>query len=188
MFLLGHLGLTLLAVWLLRPLLPAGDGVPVGYVLVGALLPDLIDKPLGHVLLGWDNGRLWAHTLLFAVALLGLATYVGSRWGLTMGVATLIHQGLDQAWLDPASWLWPLAGPFPTGVSAGVPEWWAALLSDPFLWTTEALGGLALVALLFGPWLGLGSRWWQPSAPSPSQPAEDVVPEAARREAEAARE
>lgn len=173
-FLLGHLGLTLLAARSLRPLLPAGEGVPVGFVLVGALLPDLVDKPLGHAILGWENGRLWGHALAFAAVLLAGALYAGSRRGLALGAATLVHQGLDQVWVDPTSWLWPLLGPFPVGVSGGVPDWWVALLSDPFLWSTEALGGLALLGLLVLPRLGLATRWWRASAPTAAEASGDA--------------
>lgn len=163
-FPLAHLGLTLLVARLLAPFTWAGERFPVGFLLVGALLPDAIDKPLGHLLLGWDNGRLWAHTLLFAALLAGLAIAAASRRWSALALGTVCHQLLDQAWQDPASWLWPLAGAFPREVSAGVPDWIGAILSDPFLWTTEAAGLLVLVALLLVPWLGSRPRWWRAPA------------------------
>lgn len=41
-------------------------------VLKGAILPDLIDKPVGEIILSQSrsNGRLFAHMLLFAFILL----------------------------------------------------------------------------------------------------------------------
>src|SRR6266545_7870475 len=68
-FLLGHLGIGLGLAWLLSWRSP----VRVDYrlVLFGAILPDLIDKPLGYVF-GLET-RLWAHTLLFLFVVLGLS-------------------------------------------------------------------------------------------------------------------
>lgn len=164
-FLLGHLGLTLLVARLVAPFTGTGERFPLGFLLVGALLPDLIDKPLGHALLGWDNGRLWAHTLLFASLIVALALARASRRLGALGLGTVCHQLLDQAWQDPTSWLWPMAGPFPREVSAGVHDWIAAILSEPFLWATEVAGLFSLVALLLVPWLGSSPRWWRPTAP-----------------------
>lgn len=164
MFLLGHLGLTLLAARILAPLARLEERFPLEFLFVGALLPDLIDKPLGHLLLGWDNGRLWGHTLLFAAVLVALGLATASRRFGALGLGTVCHQLLDQAWQDPTSWLWPMAGAFPRQVSAGVPDWIAAILGDPFLWTTEAAGLLALVFLLLVPWLGSSPRWWRKPA------------------------
>jgi GTP-binding protein len=39
-------------------------------VLIGSMLPDLIDKPLGGVILPLGNGRIYSHTLLFLLAVL----------------------------------------------------------------------------------------------------------------------
>lgn len=167
MFVLGHLGLTLFAGRLLAPLASSGERFPVGFLLVGALLPDLIDKPLGHALLPWDNGRLWAHTLLFAGLLIGLAVLTASRRVSAVGLGTAIHQLLDQAWQDPASWLWPFAGPFPRSVSTGMPDWLTIIATDPFIWATELAGLVALGAFLAAPWLGWTPRWWAPGEPAP---------------------
>jgi hypothetical protein len=178
-FLLGHLGLTLLVGRLFVPFATSREPFPLGFLLAGGLLPDLVDKPLGHVLLGWDNGRLWAHTLLFASLIAVLALALASRRLGALAGGTAIHQLLDQAWLDPASWLWPLAGDFPRGVSSGAPDWLASLASDPFVWITEGLGLLALAGLLALPLLGVGPRWWTPTGElRPRQtPAADVEPE-----------
>ncbi|PSG98076.1 hypothetical protein BRD56_02130 [Thermoplasmatales archaeon SW_10_69_26] len=176
MFVLGHLGFTLIGARLLAPALRRGASFPVGFLLVGALLPDLVDKPLGHVILPWDNGRLWAHTLLFTVLLAALAWGTASR---RLGATSLgvgFHQLLDQIpWQDPGAWLWPL-GSFPREVSAGVPDWWAALLTDPYLWTTETIGLLAVASLLVLPMLGWRPAWWRGPASDASAPGPVPVP------------
>ncbi|OEU51521.1 MAG: hypothetical protein BA871_09955 [Desulfuromonadales bacterium C00003096] len=39
------------------------------FIAIGVILPDLIDKPIGRILLGESvaNGRLFGHTLLFVL-------------------------------------------------------------------------------------------------------------------------
>src|SRR5207247_8828092 len=90
MFLLGHLGIGLGLAWLLSWKSPTR--IDYRWVLFGAILPDLIDKPLGF-LTGLDS-RLWAHTFLFLFAILALG-FVPSLRGLPLvrvGVAThLLH-------------------------------------------------------------------------------------------------
>src|SRR5438876_766918 len=68
MFLLGHLGIGLGLAWLLSWKSPTR--IDYRWVLFGAILPDLIDKPLGF-LAGLDS-RLWAHTFLLLFAILAL--------------------------------------------------------------------------------------------------------------------
>src|SRR5438132_5176364 len=59
-FLLGHLGIGLGLAWLLS----TRSSVRIDYrlVLLGSILPDVIDKPLAFLLS--LEGRLWAHTFL----------------------------------------------------------------------------------------------------------------------------
>src|SRR2546430_17132957 len=68
-FLLGHLGIGLGLAWLLS----TRSSVRIDYrlILVGSILPDLIDKPLAFLLS--LEGRLWAHTFLFLFAILALS-------------------------------------------------------------------------------------------------------------------
>ena len=60
-----HLGGTL---WLFRWIF-RDPTVDVRYLSLGAILPDLIDKPIGTVLASavFGASRLWGHSLLFAV-------------------------------------------------------------------------------------------------------------------------
>jgi len=79
MFLLGHLGIGLGLAWLLSWKSPTR--IDYRWVLFGAILPDLIDKPLGF-LTGLDS-RLWAHTFLFLFPILALS-FVPSLRGLRL--------------------------------------------------------------------------------------------------------
>jgi hypothetical protein len=98
MFVLGHLGI---GSWLAaRRVSPQ----QIGWLLFGALLPDLVDKPLYYALvlatgrraaeLGLISGtRTLGHTLLFAIALWAvLPRRIG--WPLALGIAT--HLLLDE--------------------------------------------------------------------------------------------
>src|SRR5436309_15961922 len=106
MFLLGHLGIGLGLAWLLSWKSPTR--IDYRWVLFGAILPDLIDKPLGF-LAGLDS-RLWAHTFLFLFAILALS-FVPSLRGLRLigfGVAT--HLLLELIWNQPAIVLYQAYG------------------------------------------------------------------------------
>ncbi|MDP2218000.1 MAG: metal-dependent hydrolase [Methanolobus sp.] len=87
------------------------------YVIVGSMLPDIIDKTVGMILFAdtFANGRIFAHALLFVVVL-GAAGYYFYTQGqgdyrvLTLAGASLIHQLLDSMWKTPVTFLWPLLG------------------------------------------------------------------------------
>lgn len=97
------------------------DRLLVAAAVIGSVLPDLIDKPLGFLITGTVGyGRIYAHTLLFFLVLL-LAGIIVWRMcsprachlvGAT-AAGVLSHQLLDAMWLEPSTWYWPLLGPFP---------------------------------------------------------------------------
>ncbi len=119
MFPLGHLGLTLALVLVARRGF-ADFRVDYRLLLVGALLPDLIDKPLSLVL-GFA-GRNVAHTLLFTLTLTFFFLVLRSRPTLrsrkALWVALLLafaigsgtHLLLDRMWALPEILLWPFLG------------------------------------------------------------------------------
>lgn len=159
MFPLGHLGLTAALGealarrgWLPRPL-------DYRVLLVGALLPDLVDKPLALVF-GID-GRNVAHSLLVASGLTALlllplrAPRRDPRRGarrpanprplLTVGLWT--HLLLDRMWLTTFALFWPFKGVgFPPG-SLELPGLLAAL-AEPYVLGGEVAGAAILAALL----------------------------------------
>lgn len=157
MFPLGHLGLTLaLVVWPLKRYLPMR--VDYRVLLAGALLPDLIDKPLSLIL--GVGGRAVAHTLLFALALslpflLLRSKAVSSRrqifWTaipLALAIGTWTHLLLDRMWALPEILFWPFLG-FAFPLDPFDPFIFLAGFQDPYVLAGEVLGGLALGYLVW---------------------------------------
>lgn len=117
MYLLAHAMAGILIGLLLAII--ADDRRAVALAALGAVLPDLIDKPLGHIVLAGtvDYGRIYFHGLtvlaLFVVA--GLLLYHHRRRiGLLAVAAGMVsHQILDGMWWHPIEWFWPFLGPLP---------------------------------------------------------------------------
>jgi len=111
---LWHVGGTIAAVrYVFRD--PAMD---LRFPAVGAVLPNLVDKPVGLLL--WNDrfgtGRLWGHTLVFSVVLLVAVMTLTRRGSLArrqwlgLPIGTLLHLLLDGMWSSPETFWWPLAG------------------------------------------------------------------------------
>lgn len=86
------------------------------YLAIGALLPDLIDKPVGKVLFAsiLANGRIIGHTMLFSLllALIGIYIYKKNKGlgGITLAAGSFLHLVEDQMWDQPLTLFWPLFG------------------------------------------------------------------------------
>lgn len=129
-------------------------------VLVGSILPDLIDKPVGRLFFEdvFQNSRLFGHTLLFSVVLLfgiqlTLRGATARRWFI-LPIACMIHLGLDAMWNDPVTLFWPLFGSnFPV---VPVGNYWLEVLLRPFSHPAEllkelvGLASLSYLAVAFG--------------------------------------
>lgn len=126
MFFFGHVGITLGIFYSLSRLSSKNDfWAAVPYVVVGSLLPDIIDKPLGRIIFADEigSGRIYSHTLLF-VTLLGLAGYYFYRQGqpylLIIAAATFCHLLEDGMWNSPVVLFWPFLGwEFPRDTISG---------------------------------------------------------------------
>lgn len=152
MFVLGHLGLGKLIA--ARPY--RGFSAPEKRAFfTGALLPDLIDKPLFYIPF-WLTGRrvgilsgthLFAHTGLFLLVLTAAARFRRSSLlrALAIGVAT--HFVLDCVGLsmDLRTLLWPLFGwHFPVYPFRNLEQHlWTVM--NPITLAGELLGGAALL-------------------------------------------
>jgi len=125
-------------------------------LMIGSLLPDIIDKPVGQYFFveTFHNGRIFSHTLLFLVLLsaAGLIIYKTKHqiWMLSLAAGTLSHLVLDGMWGIPATFLWPLMGWrfSPIELTGLVGKMLDALVSDPVIYTSEIIG-LAII-LWFG--------------------------------------
>jgi inner membrane protein len=112
MILFGHLGLTY-AAFRSFDRLTSNNKIDYRPVLVGAILPDLLDKPL-ITLISQDSihsGRIFSHTLIFNLLLLivGLLLWKFKKkpWLVTLAAASLFHLFLDSMHLYPDILLWP---------------------------------------------------------------------------------
>lgn len=112
-------------------------------VLAGAVLPDIIDRPIGRIFFerSYETSHLWGHTMAFVLAMMIVVTVAlrgdaARRW-FVLPVAVLVHLALDGMWNDPVTLFWPLFGvrfpPMPTD------SYWLDVLLRPF---THPLVGL----------------------------------------------
>lgn len=151
-----HLGATL---WLFRWIF-RDPKVDVRFLFIGAMLPDLVDLPVGTLLLAdrYSTGELWSHSLLIPtlyMSLVLLSTRRGRRrraW-MALGVGWLFHLLLDGMWVNQEVFLWPFFG---WAIPLGEPPFWALAweraMSDPWRWIKEAVGLGYLIWL----WIAMG--------------------------------
>lgn len=150
--LLWHLGTTtLIARYVFRD--PEMD---LRWLAVGALLPDIVDKPIGSIF--WNDvfhaHRLFAHALVAPVAGLVLVLAVTRRGtasrkaAIALVLGWFVHLFLDGVWVSPEGFLWPLFGvDFPRTAGSEFGTLLADLISNPLVWVGEAVGAGYLVYL-----------------------------------------
>jgi LexA-binding, inner membrane-associated putative hydrolase len=93
----------------------AVGGFDYRLVALGALLPDIIDKPLAWFLLfdRVEDDHLLAHTLIFGIVLAVAGLILASRgdWRLaSIAFGVLLHRLCDPIWPELSTVLWPLYG------------------------------------------------------------------------------
>jgi hypothetical protein len=131
---------------------------------VASLLPDIIDKPLGMLLLGdvYGTGRLFCHALVFPVALAvaGAALWHARRAStlLILAYGSALHLVLDGMWREPEVLFWPLTSiPAQAGYSG---DWLVrmlqGLLTNPAAYVPEIAGAIILAPLGFAILRGTG--------------------------------
>jgi membrane-bound metal-dependent hydrolase YbcI (DUF457 family) len=121
--------------------------VDVRFLAFGALLPDLIDLPLGTLLLAdsLSTGEAWAHSLLapsLATVIVLLATRRGRRrraW-MALVVGMFFHLLLDGMWMTTEVFLWPFFGSIPHGPSPYWADVFTRAFADPWRWGREIVG------------------------------------------------
>jgi inner membrane protein len=133
------------------------------FVIAGSLLPDIIDKPIGHYFFyeTFGNGYLWGHTLLFLI-FLTLAGYltnviVKRNYILLLAFGCFIHLILDFMILNPRVFLWPLLGlTFEKGTSRPFGEWLLGLVTQvvdkPWIAIPEVTGAIITIWFIWLLW------------------------------------
>jgi membrane-bound metal-dependent hydrolase YbcI (DUF457 family) len=123
------------------------------WILVGAVVPDIVDGLLSLTVYDGDAGRGVAHSILAVVAV-AVAVLLSTRgatrisvFGLAVG--WLLHLVADGMWSAPETFLWPAFGPGFSATPAEPYSW--DLFIHPFAhlatWGGELLGLAALVYL-----------------------------------------
>lgn len=124
-------------------------------VIAGALLPDIIDKPIGTAF--FSNGRIFGHSLLFAIILLGIGVLLyrgkGRTGMLVLSLGSTGHLILDQMWQNSHTLFWPLFGwSFPALAPGAwffsLANWISALTTNYYALAGEIIGGLVMLWLL----------------------------------------
>ena len=134
-----------------------GESFDVRLVLLASIFPDIVDKPLGQVLLREtvSNGRIYCHTLLFLalVTVLGLLVYwrLSWTWLLVIAFGTGTHLVLDSMWRWPQTLFWPAYGW--TFEKLDLDHWidrvWHGLLTDSALYVVEIIGLMVMAWFLW---------------------------------------
>ncbi len=129
------------------------DRIDIRLLLIGSLLPDIIDKPIGRFLFRetFNNGSIFCHTLLFLIVItaggLYLYRYRNKTWLLALSFGTFIHLILDGMWLAPQTLLWPLYGfSFERiDVNSWIQHLFYNLLNKPVVGIPELVGAAIII-------------------------------------------
>ena len=126
--------------------------VDIRILIIGSVLPDIIDKPVGQLLLAdtYSSGRIFCHTLLFAVLITLVGLYLKKRWNknwlLVLSFGSFMHLILDQMWASPITLLWPAYGL--VFESEDLTYWMEnilhSLITDPGMFIPELIGAAIL--------------------------------------------
>jgi len=163
MLLFGHLGITLGSFEAATSVYRSLSKKPLSLIpyypaiLIGSMLPDIIDKPLGGIILKniLGNGRIYAHTLLFLLGLFAIGSYFWFRFhsntGLIIALGCMVHDILDELWLQPHTLLWPAFGwSFPKENSQEwLNVWLTGLMHDSRVYVPELIGFTIFFGLIY---------------------------------------
>jgi inner membrane protein len=97
-------------------LIEGTKGLDLRFVIIGSLLPDIIDKPIGRYFFNntFGTGQIYCHTLLFAILLFLAGFLIAFKYKnsfmLMLAFGTFVHLILDGMWQKPNILLWPIFG------------------------------------------------------------------------------
>ena len=130
-----------------------GRRIDIRLLLIGSLLPDIIDKPVGQVFFRetLSNGRIFCHTLLFLIIITLAGSYLyryrSKIWLLVLSFGTFMHLVCDQMWRSPRTLLWPVYGL--AFERADLTDWMSnmlyALLTYPEVYIPELVGAVIII-------------------------------------------
>jgi len=128
------------------------DRMDLRMLVLGALLPDAVDTPIGLLFYDRFGGvRLFSHGLVFA-SIVMVTVVLATRRGrprklwMPLAIGLLFHLLLDAMWLAPETLWWPLLGVDFTPAGAGsVSDYLSELVTDWRMWCGEFVGLAYLV-------------------------------------------
>lgn len=130
------------------------DRMDLRFLLVGAVLADVVDTPIG--LIGYDSlgaVRLAAHSLSFAGVVM-VAVLLSTRRGrprkkwMPLAVGLFMHLFLDAMWSDPETLWWPFLGlDFSSATGGDAGGYIGGILSDWKVWALEGVGLIYMAVL-----------------------------------------
>ena len=130
-----------------------GSRIDIRLLLIGSLLPDIIDKPVGQLFFRetFSNGRIFCHTLLFFIIITLVGFYIYRRrsqiWLLVLSFGTFTHLIFDKMWRFPHTLLWPVYGlAFERiDLTHWIVDMLYALLTYPDVYVPELVGSAILI-------------------------------------------
>jgi len=171
LFVFGHEGITLGAAWVLSRSMRSIKGffvknehvlsadISLGFdlrfIALGAMLPDIVDKPLSFFNLGLhlEGGRTIGHTLVFFLLLLLFNIFFANRLLAFVAFGTGAHLILDSMWQIPRVLFWPAFGfSFPSAEKHNFFQQfyrWFSDLTRPDVFVPEIIGAVLLFLILF---------------------------------------
>ncbi len=142
MYVLGHIGLGSLVAYLIWR---RNEEFRFWIVLIGSMLPDMIDKPIGALL--FNRGRFVAHSLLvhglwFLIIWFTARNQRDIALPLFIGILTHLAGDMTPEFFNEL--LWPLMGwTLPEGEKLGFLGGYVS----PFVWVTEPLGLIVILSV-----------------------------------------
>ena len=149
MLFLGHLVIGLIAGFIIYEIFH--DQNAIIFCALGCVLPDIVDKPMGYIVLNsvLDSGRIYFHSLiiftLFFITGIIVWRYYHSNSFLCVGLGIIIHQLLDLMWNQPVNWYYPVLGPYQ---AHGYKDYFSQAIFSELSSVTEWIFFIAIVIII----------------------------------------
>lgn len=117
------------------------------WLIIGAILPDLVDKPLSILFPTIFSGRGIAHAPFIIVIFCGILYFLAKRKDMviSLGIGMIFHLLLDLPGNIP--WFWPFVE-YPI-LPADIDSYFYTLLHNPLIITTELIGLVGGIMILW---------------------------------------